>query len=368
MRARVWRPDGSCGPGRLDEVELVAVRVHDSGLMLPNVTVIDGGAGALFEADDLLCSPALGGGPLASPTDRRQARAFGVVNVAYHLQRGLDYVAAVLGRPLPPLVAKIGLHAAQQPRWGGAHYRLPADSYATLPEHTSPLPTGEIHLGRGGRFVWYGEGRYFHAPAHNPAIICHELGHHVCRHTADFRLNQRRPPHAQANRKVPLDEGTSDYLAAVLVRSPDIYGWHRGAVPSSHQARRRLDVPWTMSAFRGGAGHDPHIDGTVWAAALWSTRRCLMDRGVPGEAFDRLVLQALVRIGESEATTPWDEALRLRRHFARALQAILDAAKAAGGAHTDTIERTFATHGIRVGYSNSALRERCRHAGVPVCA
>ena len=49
-------------------------------------------------------------------------------------------------------------------------------------------PTGEIHLGSGAGFVntpqsgrGGGGGRYFHAPAHNTAIIYHEVGHHVCR-------------------------------------------------------------------------------------------------------------------------------------------------------------------------------------------
>ena len=368
MKARIWHPDGSAGPGCLREVDLPVLEVQESGLVLPNLRVLDVRGGVLFEGPELCFEHACGGGPLASREAARQARAFGVVNVAYHLRRGMDYLTLLLGHPLPSLTAKIGMHADQRPTWGGAHYRLPAVRYHDLAELEPVAPTGEIHFGPGRRFVAHGQGRYFHAPAHNAAIIYHELGHHLCRHTADFRLNRRRPLKAQLNRKVPLDEGTSDYVAAVLLGTPDIFGWHRAGYPRTSQQRRCLDGSWTMSSFWGqgsayrrwGEGTDPHIDGTVWSAALWATRMAFVEDGVPGELFDRLVVQALVRLGPAERDMPRLETLGTRRRFSRFLQALVDADHACGTGCSALILRTFAQRGILPGYSNEELRDRAR--------
>jgi len=206
--------------------------------------------------------------------------------------------------------------------------------------------------------------RYWHDPAHDAAIVCHELGHHVTRHTADFCVNRRRPQHQQANRKIPLDEGTSDYLAATLLGTPDIYGWHRAAVPSSSPRRRRLDGPWTMAAFVGGHLHDPHADGVIWAAALWATRGELQRRGIPAERFDALLLRALDRVGRTFEELPLELARRRRRSFALLLEAILDEDPAQGGALGATVESVFAQRGIRVGAGNDELRDRAREGRV----
>lgn len=158
---------------------------------------------------------------------------------------------------------------------------------------------------------------------------------------------------------MPLDEGTCDYFTAVMLGIPDIFGWHRGNTPRSSQKRRHLDAPWTMGVFHGGHT-DPHIDGTIWSAALWSTRMALEAQGVAGDVLDRLVLQALTRIGKMGAHRPRRELLRSRRRYASALQALLAADRDAGGRHGDTIERTFAKRGIIVGLGNREMRERCR--------
>jgi hypothetical protein len=321
------------------------------------------GAGRLFVDDDLRFDPRDGGGPLCSPEHRREARAFGVVNVAFHLQRGLDRIAALLGRPLPRLVARIGVHASQSPYWGGGHYRLPALTYSKLPEEDPPMPTGEIHLGSGRGFVPLESRPYFHAPAHNAAIICHELGHHLTRHTADLRLNSCRPSAAQSNRRVALDEGTSDYLAAVLLETPDIYGWHRHCVPSSSLERRRLDGPWTMAAYDGGRTHDPHADGAIWAAALWAARSRLERRGIALETFDWMVVRALVRIGRSAVGLPRAEAVGRRSQFGLALRALLNEDPSPAGDIGAVVEAVFGERGIEVGYDNEELRERTRARG-----
>jgi hypothetical protein len=359
MNGYAWIPDGVSQPGRLAEIDLPVLDRSERHLALPDVTVIDVQPGSLLGGDDLYFDHGRGGGPLAPPASNNAARAFGVVNVAHHLQHGLDVIAELLGRSLPPLVAKIGVHK-EDPSWGGAHYRLPARTYSELPEPDPVAPTGEIHFSLGSHYVPATGGRYFACPSHNPAIIYHELGHHLCRHTADFRLNRRRHPALQGNRKIPLDEGTSDYLAAILMGNPDIFGWQRADVPRSSQQRRCLDVPWTMRHFRGSCAHDPHIEGTVWAAALWSTRRAAERAGIVPRAFDRIVLRGLDRLGSWDNDLDWDEALRRRRHFSRFLEAMLQVDVEDGGTCGAVIERSFDAHGIVVGRSNRDLRDAAR--------
>lgn len=359
MRASVRVATGKPGPGRLTDVDLVDAEVRDGRLLMGRVEVSDEAA-PLPAASDLRFDPGDGGGPLASPDRQMHARRFGVVNAAYHLHRGMCWAGELLGYALPPLRVRIGVHADQRPLWGGGHYRLPADRYSELPESEPVRPTGEIHLGTGRAYLPFEGAAYFDAPSHNPAIVLHELGHHICRHTADFRLNRRRPEDRQGNRKIPLDEGTSDFVAAVLWDCPDIFGWHRGAVAATHPGRRRLDVARTMADFRGGADQDPHADGTPWAAALWSARRRV--RRLTGDAtvFDAVVLHGLDRVGQSDRGVEWDEALRRRRHFARALEAILAVASDRDSAVVDTIAAAFAGHGIEPGFSNRQLRDRTR--------
>jgi hypothetical protein len=361
VEARVWVPDGLPGPGRLEDVELDVVRSADSMLELPGVVVEDvrGDAG-LDRGGDIRVGHGWGGGPLTSPKDREQARAFGIVNVAFFLARARRYVEGLTGRSLPRLVTWIGVHDDNGARpWGGGHYRLPAETYSSFPESLPPAPEGEIHLGPGRRYAKVDGEPYFLAPAHNAAIVCHEFGHHVTRHTADFRLNRLRPPHAQGNHKTPLDEGTADYLAAVLLDTPDIYGWHRASIASSRQDRRRLDVVRTMAEFRGGSDQDPHTDGTVWASALWAAR-CAVAAVDEPHAFDEIVLDALIRIGDAPVSDRREEDLRRRRYFSRALEALLAAADARGGRHVSTIAEVLASRGIEVGASNAELRDRCR--------
>ena len=366
-RARVHLPSGTPRPEEVVEVTLPGVRIGRSDIALPGVHVADAGPERLFTTDDLRFDPRDGGGPFCPPEQRLEARAFGVVNVGFHLRRGLDRIAALLGRELPPLAVRIGVHDPRAPRWGGGHYRLPALTYTSMPEAAPPAATGEIHLGRGGRFV-LGDGRpYFNAPAHNASIVYHELGHHLTRHTADYRINVDRPADAQANRKIALDEGTSDYVAAILLETPDIFGWHRHHEPATSLRRRRLDGPWTMAAYGGLRSDDPHSDGTIWASALWASRIQAQGEGVAAGEFDRLVLRALVRIGRSGGDLPRPVQLEHREQFGYALQALLDEDRSAGGHIGAVIERVFAARGIVTGYDNDQLRERSR-ACTPLAA
>ncbi|MGY1621488.1 hypothetical protein ACI789_04740 [Geodermatophilus sp. SYSU D00965] len=368
-RAAVYLPDprgwaeGQVGPGQLAEVDLDVLEVGPAEVVLPEATVRDERGGALFSDGELVCDPSAGGGPWAGAAADRAARAFGVVNTAFHTQRALRYVGGLLGHPLPRLVVRIGVHD-QPRRWAGGHYRLPGTGVGSDPEAVSP--TGEVHLGGGaGVVATTGTGRYFRAPAHNPAIVCHEVGHHVCRHTADFRLNRLRPPDQQTSKKRPVDEGTADAITAVLLGTPDIYGWHRHGIPPTDRRRRRLDPRWTMADFQGGRYSDPHADGTIWASACWSARRRVSDAGADATRFDRMLLRGLELAGQDEPADRTGGALLERRHFSRLLAAMVRADPALAPA----VLVAMADHGIHLGVSNNELSRAARaKAGRAVAA
>ncbi|MEU6657307.1 hypothetical protein ABZ904_50690 [Streptomyces sp. NPDC046900] len=354
----VYLPDGNPGPGRIGDVDIEVVRCGPAELVLPEASVQDVRGGQLFNNRALAFDPAGGGGPLAGAEADRQARAFGLVNTAFHLQRALRYFAGLLQRPLPHLVVRIGMHD-QPRRWGGGHYRLPGRAMAL--ESKPVVPDGEIHLGGGARFLTPAKGtQYFHAPAHNAAIIYHEVGHHLCRHTADFRLNRLRPPREQTNKKIALDEGTADVFTAALLGTPDIYGWHRRTIAERDQRRRKLDGHWTMAYFRGGNDGDPHADGTLWASACWTSRERVAAFGADPVRFDALLVRGLELLGDATPFTRTHEALHSRRDFSRLLAAM---------AHADTqlaptVLAAMAEHGIRPNASNTELTEAARRRAV----
>lgn len=356
-RVVAYLPDGGPDPGRLGEAELELAATGPGELVLPEGIVRDEChrfpfCDQLFADRDLVFDPAAGGGPLADPRLDRQAHAFGVTNVAFHVQRALRLAMQLLGHSLPRLLVRVGMHSSPR-RWGGGHYRLPAPSYAEHLESGPLRAEGEVHLGGGRRFLTLPEGRYFHAPAHNAAIIYHEVGHHICRHTADFRLNRLRPPEQQSNRRTALEEGTADFLAAVLLGTPDIYGWHRQHVPVWQLERRRLGPEWTMAHFRGGHEQDPHADGTVWASALWSARNRVRVDGADPVRFDAMLLRGLSRFGRDGEVAKTEEALRRRRHFSRLLAAIVEVDHEL----TPAVLAAMGDHGIHLDGSNAELRD-----------
>jgi hypothetical protein len=366
-RATVYLPDrrsGSerrSGPGRLEEIELDVLDVGSAQVVLPEATVRDERGGALFTGDGvgggLVFDPSAGGGPFAGAAADRAARAFGVVNAAFHAQRALRYVSGLLGHPLPHLLVRIGMH--DQPRgWGGGHYRLPGQGVEADPDAASPA--GEVHLGGGAGFVATSDTDwYFRAPAHNPAIVCHEVGHHVCRHTADFRLNRLRPPGQQTNKKRAVDEGTADVITAILLDTADIYGWHRHRIPEHDRRRRKLDPRWTMAHFEGGRHGDPHADGTVWASACWSARQRVTATGADPTRFDTLLLRGLELVGRDNPAGRTGHALLERRRFSRLLAAMAEA----DPAMAPHVLAAMAEHGIHLGVSNNDLSRAARTTG-----
>jgi hypothetical protein len=349
-----YLPDGRRGPGRLSEVPLELVDVGPAELTLPEATVRDERGGDLL-GGGLAHDPSGGGGPFADPRQDREARAFGLVNTAFHTQRALRWAGELLGRRLPRLVIRVGVHEDLR-RWSGGHYRVAAADYDP-PEPAPVAETGEVHLGGGGGVLRGPDGQpYFAAPAHNLALIYHEIGHHICRHTADFRLNRLRPPDRQTNKKVAVDEGTCDLVTAILLDSPDIYGWHRGALPEWDRRRRLLHTRWTMAHFRGGRA-DPHADGTIWASACWSARERVVEAGHPPARFDRMLLRGLAEsVDELEPPQLTEDALRRRRHYASLLAAMLRTDPEL----TDPVLAGMAGHGITPGATNAVLREAAR--------
>ena len=280
--------------------------------------------------DDFLFEPGRGGGRVDKVTvaeaDFRgryiQASHFGEVNTCYHLSRIASYVEELLDElgaaRLPQVTAVVNAHHAATEACGirdgvrgtrnwlpfqGGHYRLPSRSY-DIPELNPVSPNGEIHLGPGwqlltdGALVRAAGDRYRANASHNAGIIYHEYGHHITRHTADFRGNSLKSPQRQNNRKTALDEGTCDYWTAVMLETPHIWVWHRRHDEQEVHPRSLVSRK-TMADFDSGPKADPHANGTIWAAALWGLRTEL-SRGEAdgGKKCDLLLLKTLLLIGE----------------------------------------------------------------------
>jgi hypothetical protein len=261
-----------------------------------------------------------------APPDRRwryiQASHFGEVNTYYHLDRVAAYVDELLSelgaKPLPRVTAVVNAHHAatekdgirdgvkKSERWlpfQGGHYRLPSARY-DIQEYDPISSQGEIHLGPGWQLLEHGAlveaagGRYRANASHNGGILYHEYGHHIARHTADFRANALRPPNRQNNRKTPLDEGFSDYWAATMLETPHIWAWHRRH-DDQEVHPRSLASARTMTDYDSRPGADEHANGTIWAAALWNLRELLRAKSTDGgRRTDLLVLQTLILLGK----------------------------------------------------------------------
>lgn len=350
-RVFIWRPDGTHPLGGRLDLEIVPlrdltmqreVRLHGRLVQVTN-------GGALIEpgpSEGATLNTAIGdarpdssghfifgacwGGarvdktvPAPAPENDRlqyvEAAHFGEVNTYYHLHKLASYVEGLLDElrlpRLPQVTAVVNAHHAATEHNGirdgiasasgstcfqGGHYRLPGGGNR-IPEYHPISADGEIHLGPGRRLLKEGalaefaarDGRRYRKNAsHNLGIIYHEYGHHIARHTADFRANRRRSPNRQDNLKIALDEGTADYWAAVMLQTPHIWACHR-----ERDDARNLSSANTMDDFDTKA--DPHTNGTIWAAMLWHLRAKLRSRHQDGDRrTDMLVLKALHLMGE----------------------------------------------------------------------
>src|SRR6267378_1307469 len=288
-------------------------------------------------AGDFLFEPGRGGGRidkvrLAEPDFRWryiQASRFGEVNTYFHVDRIATYVQDLLAElgsaSLPRVTAVVTAHHAATEHDGlrdgvrgrnhwlpfqGGHYRLPSRRYE-MPEHNPILHAGEIHLGPGWQLLGHGAlveaagGRYRANASHNAGIIYHEYGHHITRHSADFRANNLRPSDQQSNRKTAMDEGTCDYWAASMLATPHIWILHR-----RHDDReihlRSLTSRKIMADYDTGPRGDVHANGTIWGAALWDLRTQMSATEPDGiRKTDLLLLKALLLVGK--LTSRWQE-------------------------------------------------------------
>ena len=283
-----------------------------------------------------------------------EATRFGAVNTFFHLSLALDYLHSLLGDvgapALPHLEAVVGAHSGSRvagfgqgdgdrrkgrilPLHGG-HYRL-SQLTSGVPELTPVSPTGEIHLGPGRiRRPFATQSSYLRSAAHNPAIIYHEVGHHLCRFTADFCCNADRKPHRQRNGKPGIEEGISDYFAAALLRTGRAYGWfHR-------DGGARRDVTVRRSATSLSDLEEPHTTGAVWASFLWQCREQLVANGSLPDvtAHDRVVVRMLTLLGaSSDALTTRREREAQKVHPHTIIAAYLTALREAGGSAAASI-------------------------------
>jgi hypothetical protein len=317
------------------------------------------------------------GVPFPEPEFRwRYIRAahFGEVNTYFHLDLIAAYIDGLLrqlGAPsLPRVTAVVNAHHAVTERAGirdglergdrwlpfqGGHYRLPAEHY-DLHEHEPISPDGEIHLGPGRNLLQHGAlvkaagGPYRANASHNAGILYHEYGHHLTRHTADFRANALRSPTRQNNRKVAIDEGTCDYFAATMLGTPHIWAWHlRHDDEVIHP--RSLVSSKTMADYDTSPAADAHANGTIWAAALWDLRTQLGRIEADGvRRTDLMVVQALLLLGRlmdasSEKTA--NELRRLRKRFEIGAAAMLQADEVLhSGRHRELIRASFSQRGV----------------------
>lgn len=331
---------------------------------------------------DYLFEPGRGGGRMdkvtfAEPDFRWryiQASRFGEVNTYFHLDRIAAYIHELLGElgapPLPRVTAVVTAHhaATEQDRirdgvrgrnhwlpFQGGHYRLPSRRYE-MPEFNPIALDGEIHLGPGWRLLEHGAlvdavgGRYRANASHNAGIIYHEYGHHITRHTADFRANALRPADQQSNRKTAMDEGICDYWAAAMLGTPHIWILHRRHDDSEIHIRS-LTSSKTMVDYDTGPQANVHTNGTIWGAALWDLRTQLTATEPDGaRQSDLLLLKALLLIGKLVPRwqkTTVDNVRRARKDFQVGLTALLLADELLNrGQHRKILLEIFSKRGI----------------------
>ena len=317
---------------------------------------------------------------LAKPEHRDryvESSHFGEVNTYYHVDLIASYVGDLLRELDAPQLPRVEVvvnahHAATEQggmrdgvrgrnRWlpfQGGHYRLPSHRH-DIPEHEPLAPDGEIHLGPGWRLSEYGAlavlagAKYRANASHNAGIIYHEYGHHIARHTADFRGNRLLPPTGQDNLKAAIDEGTCDYWAAAMLGTPHLWAWHH-----RHDAQvihpRSLANYKTTAHYDSAPGADPHANGTIWGGALWDLRNRVLTEGFAGgHRVDRLVLKAMLLLADvygGGTPSPVESVRRERATFAMGLAALLEADKQLhAGFHRGVIIQCFAARGIEPG-------------------
>ncbi len=361
------------------------------------LSVAIGGASPDSEGN-FLYDPAAGGGRLdkrgpPKPLDRARyiaASHFGEVNAYYHITRIAERVDTLLARlgekPLPKVRASVNAHdvATRPSNWRdavpdsdgvkwlpvrGGHYRLPTKRDSDEEAHRETFRWGEMRLGPGlwtTREGWLprvaGEP-YSSNAAHNAGLIYRQYGHHIARHTADFRASALRAPNRQNNVKTTTDSAISDYWAAALLGTPHILCGHR-----RHDAQsihpRSLTTGVTMADFDHANDAKPRRNGTILAATLWDLRQLLEPQG--DSICDLLVLAALLefrRLRSDPYRPDVDETRLLRDGFSVFAACLLHAdATRFGGKYSDSIVTVMERRGI--GFCDDT-RRRLAEPSVP---
>jgi hypothetical protein len=330
------------GPGVVVDTRAVEVETDARGRLIGVPTE------PLTLRDDSLCFDPSQGGIRARENRRArgafnrivaEANHFGMVNAYVHTRRAAALAERLLrsasARPLPPVVVVVGAHfGSKLPGYAsgdgnhqsgkvrplsGGHYRVSTRT-TDVPEPFPVVPTGEVHLGpRRYRKPFAGWQAYLANAAHNPAIVYHEYWHHVCRHTADFRLNAERAPEEQRNGKTGVEEGLCDYFTAVQLGTGRPYGWYR----TERGRKRDLVHPRRIEP---GDGADPHAAGAAWAAALWRCRAELPAKGLLGSPAEHDEALAAALVGVGETATSRNGRGRRRRERVRSDPATMAAA------------------------------------------
>jgi hypothetical protein len=261
-----------------------------------------------------------------------EAARFGMVNAFFHVERAAAYLNDLLrelGAPALPVVhVVVAAHSGSRlPGFGqgdgdyrkgrlhplqGGHYRVSTRTTG-VPEPVPVRPGGEVHLGPGRlRMPFAGKRSYLASASHNLATIYHEYGHHLCRHTADFRLNGERRADDQRNGKTGPEEGVCDYFAASLLGTGHPYGWYR-------LARGERRDPAAVRSVPADDECDAHAIGARWSNVFWRTRETLLAQGriKSPRDFDRVLVRALLGVGTT-ATRPGDRRRRRERAAVRA--------------------------------------------------
>jgi hypothetical protein len=113
-----------------------------------------------------------------------------------------------------------------------------------------------------------------------------------------------------------------------MLGTPHIWAWHRRH-DDQEVHPRSLTSPKTMADYDARRAADPHLNGTIWAAALWDLRTRL-DTTQPdgGRRTDLLVLRALLLLGHL-TTLPKGETVkelgRARASYEMGLAALVEA-------------------------------------------
>lgn len=375
-------PQGKSGlSGRYVEV-VNDGRINEPDSDGPGFLSVAIGSASPDSEGNYIYDPAAGGGRLdkrgpPKPYDRARyvaASHFGEVNAYYHVTLIAERVDALLARlgekPLARVRALVNAHevATQPSNWRdavpdrdgvkwlairGGQYSLPARRSSDDETRRETFRTGEIQLGPGlwsTRDGWLprtaGEA-YSSNTAHNAGLIYRQYGHHIARHTADFKANALRPLDRQSNVKTATDSAVSDYWAASMLGTPHIWCWHRRHDAQSIHSRS-LASSVTMEDFDSGSGAKARRNGTILAAALWDLRRSLEPQG--DSAGDLLVLASLLAFRglRSDPYRPdVDETRKLRDGFSVFAACLLHAdATRFGGKHSDEIVAAMKGRGI----------------------